>query len=134
MHIFFVDLKISIDMLSPIINNLINNNQKVIMYNINLIQDYNRENNMLLRFLSKNPNFKFISDYDISLRSRFFKFFFSLFRLYFNKGYYSGYRLWSFLWKETFYLSKNKFKYFIKKNNVKSLTIVEDLPAKKNYF
>tara|TARA_X000000950_G_C13921450_1_gene663735 strand:- start:18956 stop:20095 length:1140 start_codon:yes stop_codon:yes gene_type:complete len=131
MHIFFVDLKISIDMLSPIINNLINNNQKVIMYNINLIQDYNRENNMLLRFLSKNPNFKFISDYDISLRSRFFKFFFSLFRLYFNKGYYSGYRLWSFLWKETFYLSKNKFKYFIKKNNVKSLTIVEDLPAKK---
>ncbi len=72
MHIFFVDLKISIDMLSPIINNLINNNQKVIMYNINLIQDYNRENNMLLRFLSKNPNFKFISDYDISLRFRFF--------------------------------------------------------------
>ena len=131
MHIFFVDLKISIDMLSPIINNLINNNQKVIMYNINLIQDYNKENNMLLRFLSKNPYFKFINDYDLSLKSRFFKFFFLLFRFYYNKGYYSGYRLWSFLWKETFYLSKNKLKYFIKKNNVKSVTILEDLPAKK---
>ena len=52
MHVFFLDLKISIDMFAPIIFSLINNGQKVILINLNLVQNLNEKNDKILAFLS----------------------------------------------------------------------------------
>ena len=49
MHLFLIDLFISIDTLSPIINEL--NRKKVIICNINPIQDHNT--NKLIKYFIK---------------------------------------------------------------------------------
>ena len=132
MHIFFLDLKISIDMYAPIIFSLINNGQKVILINLNLMQNFNEKNDKILAFLSNNSNCTLINNNQIkNFKFTLFKFFFSFLK-YFDRGkYYSKYRFWKFLWNENFYLSSRFIKKISISNNVKTLTILEDLPPKK---
>ena len=135
MHIFFLDLKISIDMYAPIIFSLINNGQKVILINLNLMQNFNEKNDKILAFLSNNSNCTLINNNQIkNFKFTLFKFFF-YFLKYFDRGkYYSKYRFWKFLWNENFYLSSRFIKKISISNNVKTLTILEDLPPKKKIF
>ena len=77
MHIFFLDLKISIDMYAPIIFSLINNGQKVILINLNLMQNFNEKNDKILAFLSNNSNCTLINNNQIkNFKFTLFKFFF----------------------------------------------------------
>ena len=135
MHIFFIDLKISIDMYAPVIFSLIKNNEKVTVINLNLIQEYNEKNNKILSFLSKNKNFNLIKNNQIkNFKFLFFKKFFSLFKILSKKKYNSKYRLWKFLWLGVFYLSPNFIKKISQINQAKTFTILEDLPPKKKTF
>ena len=49
-------------MLSPIIYLINKKKQKVFFINVNPIQDYNKKNNKLINFLSKNKRFEKIDD------------------------------------------------------------------------
>ena len=95
------------------------------------MQNFNEKNDKILAFLSNNSNCKLINNNQIkNFKFTLFKFFFLL--KYFDRGkYYSKYRFWKFLWNENFYLSSRFIKKISISNNVKTLTILEDLPLKK---
>ena len=105
MHLFVVDLSVSLDMLSPIIYLINKKKQKVFFINVNPIQDYNKKNNKLINFLSKNKRFEKIDD---NLGNFKFLFFCHLFKFIsffsvriFKKNLYC---LWKKIWISKFYL------------------------------
>lgn len=132
MHLFVVDLSVSLDMLSPIIYLINKKKQKVFFINVNPIQDYNKKNNKLINFLSKNKRFEKIDNNLGNFKFLFvcylFKFisFFSV-RIFKKNLYW----LWKKIWISKFYLSEKFIEDIILKKKVKSITILEDLPREK---
>ena len=132
MHLFVVDLSVSLDMLSPIIYLINKKKQKVFFINVNPIQDYNKKNNKLINFLSKNKRFEKIDD---NLGNFKFLFFCHLFKFisFFSVRIFKKnlYWLWKKIWISKFYLSEKFIEDIILKKKVKSITILEDLPREK---
>ncbi len=132
MHLFVVDLSVSLDMLSPIIYLINKKKQKVFFINVNPIQDYNKKNNKLINFLSKNKRFEKIDD---NLSNFKFLFFCHLFKFisFFSVRIFKKnlYWLWKKIWISKFYLSEKFIEDIILKKKVKSITILEDLPREK---
>lgn len=132
MHLFVVDLSVSLDMLSPIIYLINKKKQKVFFINVNPIQDYNKKNNKLINFLSKNKRFEKIDDNLGNFKFLFFCYLFKFISFLsvriFKKNLYW---LWKKIWISKFYLSEKFIEDIILKKKVKSITILEDLPREK---
>ena len=132
MHLFVVDLSVSLDMLSPIIYLINKKKQKVFFINVNPIQDYNKKNNKLINFLSKNKRFEKIDNNLGNFKFLFFCYLFKFISFFsvriFNKNLYW---FWKKIWISKFYLSEKFIENIILKKKVKSITILEDLPREK---
>ena len=81
MHLFVIDLYISIDTFAPIADHLSERKKKVLFFNSNVIQNHSSKNNLLLKYLKKNENFKMLNNYKIYN----FKFIFVNFLIYIFK-------------------------------------------------
>ena len=64
MHLFIFDMFISIDNLSPIIH-AISKKNKVLLLNLNVIQDHSSRNNPLINFLLKKKKNKVFTKFYI---------------------------------------------------------------------
>ncbi len=127
MHLFLIDLFISIDVLAPIIN--IIDKKKVIICNINPIQDHSK--NKLIRFFVK-KKIKYFNFLPLAEKKLLSFFFIKLFKLlpcnlqtrlrFFVKKIYLQENL----------SSKDKIKNFLIKNKVRSITYEESAPS--NYI
>ena len=135
MHLFIIDLFISIDTISPIADKLCKEEKKIFFLNSNFIQNHSSSNNELLKYLEKNKNFKLINNFNLlNIKFILFILFSKIFNFILNILKKKGYRIWKFLWLQDFPLSKKFLFYLIKKYQIKSITIVEDLPFKKYVF
>ena len=135
MHLFVVDLSISLDMLSPIIYSINKKNQKVYFINVNPIQDYNKKNNKLINFLSKNKKFEKIDNNLGNFKFLFFRYLFKFISFVTVKILKKNlYWFWKKIWISKFYLSEKFIENTILKKKVKSITILEDLPPEKKAF
>ena len=65
MHLFIIDLFISIDTISPIADKLCKEEKKIFFLNSNFIQNHSFINNKLLKHLEKNKNFKLINNFNL---------------------------------------------------------------------
>ena len=127
MHLFLIDLFISIDVLAPIIN--IIDKKKVIICNINPIQDHSK--NKLISFFVK-KKIKYFNFLPLDEKKLLSFFFIKLFKLlpcnlqtrlrFFVKKIYLQENL----------SSKDKIKNFLVKNKVRSITYEESAPS--NYI
>ena len=81
MHLFVIDLYISIDTFAPIADHLSGIKKKVLFFNSNVIQNHSSKNNLLLKYLKKNENFKILNNFKIYN----FKFIFVNFLIYIFK-------------------------------------------------
>ena len=135
MHLFIIDLFISIDTISPIADKLCKEEKKIFFFNSNFIQNHNSSNSELLKYLEKNKNFKLINNFNL-LNIKFILFILlsKICSFILNILKKKSYRIWKFLWLQDFPLSKKFLFYLIKKYQIKSITIVEDLPFKKYVF
>ncbi len=132
MHLFVVDLSVSLDMLAPIIYSINKKKQKVYFINVNPIQDYNKKNNKLINFLSKNKKFEKIDNNLGNFKFLFFCYLFKFVSFFCVKIFKKKlYWLWKKIWISKFYLSEKFIEDTILKKKVKSITILEDLPREK---
>ena len=132
MHLFFIDQYISLDMMAPIMFKLSKKN-KVFLYNFNKVQTY--KHIQLYKFLLKQKNIK-ISNFTIfDFSKNFIVLLFLKFLLLFPSFILKrGYRYWSYIWKNYNFTSKKKIMEFIKKQNIKTISIDESLSTKKKLF
>ena len=135
MHLFIIDIFISIDVLSPLAEKLCKEEKKIFFFNSNFIQNHNSSNNKLIKFLETNKNFKLINNFNLlNIRFILFRFFSKIIIFFFKIFKKKGYKIWKFLWLQDLPLSNLFLFYLIKKYKIKSITVVEDLPDKKFFF
>jgi len=122
MHLFLIDLFISIDTLAPLIYL---QNEKSIICNINPVQDHSRNN--LIKFLVNNGSKykKFIGLDKKNIILFFFLKIFSKFPLVLQKKLYKFY---FYIYNYTCFTSNEKISEFFTKNNIKSITYEDSIP------
>ena len=132
MHLFFVDQYISLDMMAPIIFKLSKKN-KVFLCNFNKVQNF--KHIQLYKFLTKQKNIKIVNFTVNDLSKNLIYLFFLKFLLFLPSLFLKrGYRFWKYIWENHNFTSKKKIVNFIKKNNIKTISIDESLVEKKKYF
>tara|TARA_Y100000590_G_scaffold469881_1_gene660320 strand:- start:622 stop:1755 length:1134 start_codon:yes stop_codon:yes gene_type:complete len=125
---------ISIDNLSPIIH-AISKKNKVLLLNLNVIQDHSSRNNPLINFLLKKKKIKYLQSFTFyNLKFIFIIFLIFILKKLPEKIVKRGYNYWYFIRHNLNVYSKNSLMTFIKKNNVKSITMDASLPRKKIIF
>ena len=127
MHLFLVDLFISIDVLSPMINQI--DRKKVIICNINPIQDHGK-NKLIKYFIEK--KIKYYNFLPIC-ESEYISFFFT--KIILSLPCFILNKLRKFIqiiYHNKNFTSKKKIKVFLLKNNIKSITYEESAP--ENYI
>ena len=135
MHLFIIDLFISIDIISPLADKLCKEDKKVFFLNSNFIQNHSYINNKLLKYLEKNRNFKLINNFNfLNIKFILFILLSKIINFIFDMLKKKSYRTWRFLWLQDFPLSDKFLLHLIKKYKIKSITLVEDLPFKKFVF
>lgn len=135
MHLFVIDLYISIDTFAPIADHLSGRKKKVLFFNSNVIQNHSSKNNLLLKYLKKNENFKMLNNFKIyNFKFIFVNFLIYIFKFFLNLTKKKGYMFWRYLWQQDFYLSNYYLNRIIKIFDIRSITILEDLPFKKKIF
>jgi len=135
MHLFIIDLFISIDTFAPIADYLVKKKKKIFFFNSNIIQNHNHKNNLLLKYLNKNEFFQLISNNSIyNLKFILISFLLILLKFLLNLLKKKGFKVWRSLWEQDFYLSEIYLNHTVKNLNIKSITILEDLPLKKKFF
>jgi len=132
MHLFVLDLVISLDMLSPIISTITKKKQKVLIFNSNPSHRHYGNQNKILNFLLKSNNSKLLNNnLTMNLVIYIFRILIYLQILLTNK---KMYKFWKKIWNSTFYLSEKYMLNELRRNDVKSITILEDLPINKKFF
>ena len=85
MHLFVIDLFISIDTFAPIADHLSEKKKKILFFNSNIIQNHSVKNNLLLKYLKKNENFKIVGNCSIyNIKFIFINFLISIFKYFLN--------------------------------------------------
>lgn len=129
MHLFIIDLPISLDVFSPIIFSLLKKGEKVILISIYPVHNY-KEDKILNFLINKGLKFHNISNF--SLR---FNLIYKIIRLVIYILPSSFMRKRYLFWRN-FYRSQSFLNYkllldYLNKNQIKSLTIDESLPINK---
>ena len=129
MHLFIIDLFISLDNVAPIIYGLNNKKISTKIYSVNPLQNFSE--NKLLKFLRFNKFNSYDGFLCLGLKSKIYYFLlkivlcmpiFILKRLF---------RLWTFIYSNNVFLSEHLLTKMIKKNNFKTITIEGGLSANK---
>ena len=137
MHLFIIDYFISFDTLAPIIYYLKKNKMNVAVCNFNILQDFSQ--NKIMKYLIS-MKVKYFSHQPLGLINLIMYYFLKLFIILFPKFILKRCtRLWFFIKrdldaKKSFFLNKKELKFFLLKNNVKSLTLSENFPINKLEF
>ena len=137
MHLFIIDYFISFDTLAPIIYYLKKNKMNVAVCNFNLLQDFSE--NKIMKYLIS-MKVKYFSHQPLGLINLIMYYFLKLFIILFPKFILKRCtRLWFFIKrdldaKKSFFLNEKELKFFLLKNNVKSLTLSENFPINKLEF
>lgn len=127
MHLFLVDLFISIDVLSPMINQI--DSKKVIICNINPIQDHGK--NKLIKYFIK-KKIKYFNFLPIS-EKKYISYFFTKIVLLLPCLILNKLRKFiQIIYNNKNFTSEKKIKIFLLKNNIKSITYEESAP--ENYI
>ncbi len=122
MHLFLIDLFISIDTLAPLIYL---QNKKSIICNVNPIQDHSKNN--YIRFLVKNGSIykKFIG----LKKTKFILFFLIKILIKFPRVLQKKfYKIYFYIYYSTCLTSEEKVLEFLTKNNIKSITYEDSIP------
>ena len=123
MHLFLIDLYISLDMLSPIMNEI--NPKKVLICNIHPIQDYKK--NKITEFILK-AGAKYYNYLPLANDKKFLYFLLKILLLFpcviLNKLRF----IWLLTYKKICFSSEKKIETFLIKNNVKSINFEEGAP------
>ena len=132
MHLFFVDQYISLDMMAPIMFKLSKKN-KVYLCNFNKIQSLN--DIQLYKFLIKQKNINIISFVDNNFsKNNIFLFFLNCLMLLPSFLLKRGYKYWSHIWKNYNFVSKKNLIKFIRKEDIRTISIDESLYENKRKF
>jgi hypothetical protein len=129
MHLFIIDLFISLDTLAPVINKLNNHKKSTSIYFINPFQNFSKHK--LIEFLNKNEQNKTNNFLCLGFKNRSFYFFlkiimtlpkFILLRLF---------KFWNYIYHNKDFFSEKQLVEFFKKNNFKTVTIENSLNKKR---
>lgn len=126
MHLFLIDLFVSIDILSPIIHQL--EKKRVIICNINTIQ--NAKYNKLIKFFIK-KKIIYINRFPLDFKKIFLYLFIKIIIFLPCKLQNKLRFLIRYLYLNFNLTSKNKIRNFLKKNKVKTITYEESAPLNK---
>lgn len=130
MHLILFDHIIQLDSLAPVIDLLSKEKKRIIILNTNPLLNYN--NNELIKYF-KDRNIKFISFPSTNLVNKIKIFLLKLITLLPKKQLLKFTGLW-FRVGNGHYLDRDKFIKFIKKNNIKIVSIPNDFTTKKKIF
>tara|TARA_B100000989_G_scaffold296147_1_gene278744 strand:+ start:29842 stop:31008 length:1167 start_codon:yes stop_codon:yes gene_type:complete len=132
MHIFFFDQYISLDMMAPTINEL-SKKSKVYICNFNKVQSLKK--NKIYNFLIKKKSIIELSGIDENLTLKKINYYL-LNLLLLSPAFVlkRGFKYWKYIWENYNFVSNFKVLEFIKKNNIKSISIDESLAVNKRKF
>ncbi len=130
MHLILFDHIIQLDSLAPVIDLLRKEKNKIIILNTNPLYNYN--NNKLIKYF-KDKDIKFISFPSTNLINKIKILFLKLITLLPKKQLLKFTGLW-FRVGNGHYLDKDEFIKFIKENDIKIVSIPNDLTLKKKVF
>jgi hypothetical protein len=131
MILFIYDYLVQLDTLAPIINFIQDKNKKTIILSTNPLHDYSKNNLVEYFKFRKINHISFIP----SSYLNFFKFFLLKIVLFLPKKFLIRYEgFWHYLVNNKIFFSKKDFLNFLLKNNIKIITIPNDLPDYKKNF
>jgi len=129
MHLFIIDLFISLDTVAPLIDGLNKNEQKTKICFVNPLQDFS--NHKLIHYLNKS---KFNKNYGTLCFGINNKFFFLILKIIMSLPLNilkKLNRVWKNIYSNKILFNENQLLNFFNKNNITSVTLENSLPSKK---
>ena len=129
MHLFIIDLFISLDTVAPLIDGLNKNEQKTKICFVNPLQDFS--NHKLIHYLNKS---KFNKNYGTLCFGINNKFFFLILKIIMSLPLNILKKLntvWKNIYSNKILFNENQLLNFFNKNNITSVTLENSLPSKK---
>ncbi len=129
MHLFIIDLFISLDTLAPVINKLNNHKKSTSIYFVNPFQNFSKHK--LIGFLNKNELNKTNNFLCLGFRNRSFYFFLKIIMTLPNFILLRLFKFWNYIYHNKDFFSEKELTEFFKKNNFKTVTIENSLNKKR---
>jgi len=129
MHLFIVDLFISLDTVSPLVSGLNKKGEKTKICFVNPLQDFS--NHKLIEYLNKS---KLNNNHGMLCLGIYNKIYFFLLKLVMNFPLIilkKLNRLWTTVYQKKIFFNENQLTNFLNKNKFKSVTLENSLPKKK---
>ncbi len=129
MHLFIVDLFISLDTVSPLVSELNKKGEKTKICFVNPLQDFS--NHKLIEYLNKS---KLNNNHGMLCLGIYNRIYFFLLKLVMNFPLIilkRLNRLWTIIYKKKIFFNENQLTNFLNKNKFKSVTLENSLPEKK---
>ena len=129
MHLFIIDLFISLDTVAPLIDGLNRNKQKTKICFANPLQDFS--NHKLVQYLNKS---KFNENHGTLCLGIYNKFFFSLLKIIMSFPLIilkKLNRIWKNIYSNKIFFNEDQFIKFLNENQIKTVTFENSLPSKK---
>ena len=129
MHLFIIDLFISLDTVAPLIDGLNRNKQKTKICFTNPLQDFS--NHKLVQYLNKS---KFNENHGTLCLGIYNNFFFSLLKIIMSFPLIilkKLNRIWRNIYSNKIFFNEDQLIKFLNKNQIKTVTLENSLPSKK---